>query len=158
MRKYRFSRGIAKAGLKDYHKQPQIKPKFVTEFGKRFADLATKWAPQGAAFLELSRIPYFGAYSFQERVVAREPDEPARAEPLAPYLAIVAAVVHYGVKHCGLPLKERVSDRSTLVATAWIRRPEGWLSRCQRVSFISPGPLASSSAPADSPKDCEQPV
>jgi hypothetical protein len=81
--------------------------KFVREFGKQFADLATKWAPEGAAFLELSRIPYIGPYSFRERVVAREPDDPARAEPLAPYLAIVEAVIHFGVKHCGLPFKER---------------------------------------------------
>jgi len=66
--------------------------KFVSEFGKQFADLATKWAQQGVAFLELSRIPYVGAYSFQERVIAREPDDPARAEPLAPYLAITEAV------------------------------------------------------------------
>ena len=92
--------------------------KFVSEFGKQFADLATKWAQQGVAFLELSRIPYVGAYSFQERVIAREPDDPARAEPLAPYLAITEAVVQYGVKHHGLSLRERVSNESTVVATS----------------------------------------
>jgi CobQ/CobB/MinD/ParA nucleotide binding domain len=95
--------------------------KFVSAFGKQFAGLAAKWAPQGAGFLELSRIPYVGAYSFQERVVAREPDDPARAEPLAPYLAIVEAVIDYGVKHCGLLLTERASNKSVDAATSRLR-------------------------------------